>query len=335
MAFLVLWVSPNFRISENGNIRTAPRGGDFLQEWVGATIFGSADRDKLYDLNYSTAVQHDVAVVGFHWPDQDYFPMVYPPFYYQALRPLAALEYGWAMKVWLVLSGLAVSLSLWLLFRFYEPFRKSLVPGTIAAMLFVPLLTCFNMGQKSTFILLILTATFVLFHRKKPFWSGLMFGLIAFKPHLGLVIGLSMLLKRQWQFAGGAVLTVATMVGVSFYSNPPLWYDYAEVVGGMKNYVETGGYQLADSHSLWGAVQLSVSSFNAPGWLVKSMVAILGAGVVFLLWRVMRGQSNLIGESAFAAMVLATVMLSPHFYSYDLTILLLPMMLIATVMGKQ
>ncbi|MDG1874768.1 MAG: glycosyltransferase family 87 protein [Mariniblastus sp.] len=334
LAASILFVSPNFQ-SVDGGVRASPMGGDFLQEWVGAYVARSADRDKLYDLNHIKAVQHDQRVVGFSWPEKDYFPMVYPPFYYQLLRPMTVMDYCFAMKVWLFLSGLSVSFSFWLLFRFYRPSRKWLGVGGVAAMLFVPLIICLIMGQKSTFLLLILTGTFVLFYNERPFWSGLVFGLIAFKPHLGVVIGIAMLLKGRWRFAAGALTTVVAMVGVSFFVSPQLWYDYLKIVGGMGDYVETGGYLLADSHGMWGAVQLTFSQFNMPDWFIKLIALMASLVVTILLWRVIRGPSNPIGEESFAAMVLATVMLSPHFYTYDLTILLLPMLLMATSMSRR
>jgi len=258
--------------------------------------------------------------------------MVYPPFYYQALQPITLVSFQNAIKIWGVICAIAVSLAAFLLFQFYRPSRSWIGVGVLAALFFFPMITCLTMGQKSTLLLLILTATFVLLHQNKPLSAGLLFGLIAFKPHLGVVIGLTMLLKRQWAFAAGAVFSVALLVGISWWHNPSVWQDYLSVVSGMNDYVESGGYLLAQSHSLWGAMQLTFSGF-ASAWVVKVIAGAISVGVLFLLWRIMRGPvatSSKRFACQFSAMIFATVMLSPHFYTYDLTIILLPVLLIAT-----
>jgi hypothetical protein len=329
MVGLILLFSPNFKITDR--VRTAPLGGDFLQEWVGAKVFEMGEEQQLYDLKYVQAVQHDLALVGFEWPEEDYFPMVYPPFYYASLQSLSSFSYPVASRIWAVLSALALSISGLLLYWFYPPCRRVFGVCFVAALIFVPLLNCFNMGQKSTFLLLILSGTFVLLHNKRPFLAGVVFGLIIFKPHFGIVIGLTMLLKGQWKFAFGALAVVSLAFGYSWLYHGLLVSDYVRVISEMSDYVQTGGYRLSDSHSLWGTAQLTF------GWLqpviVKTIAAVLSLVVIGLLWRVMQGRIETDSPRftrQFAAMVFAMVLLSPHFYGYDLTILLLPMLLIVS-----
>ena len=97
----------------------------------------------------------------------------------------------------------------------------------------------------------------------------------------------------------------------------------------MDNYLQTQGYQLEDAHSLWGAVTLAFHS--QPLWFSKLSTVVLSLLVVCLLWRAI-GETVALNSDAFArqfsAMIIATVLLSPHFYGYDLTILLLPFLLI-------
>ncbi|MFK7769414.1 MAG: glycosyltransferase family 87 protein [Mariniblastus sp.] len=301
-----------------------------MQEWIGATIFKNGEQDRLYDPAHFKSLQHDIELVEFEWPDKNFFPMVYPPFYYAALQPLASLSYPNAMRVWAVMSAIAFSLTGFLLFKFYQPSRQLLGTWLVASLFFVPLLTCFNMGQKATFLLLILTATFVLLHHKRPFVAGAVFGLIVFKPHLGIVIGLAMLAKGQWRFATGAGVVVGAIVGSSYLMHLHLWSEYLNVVRGMTDYVQSGGYLLEDSHSLWGACQLSLSSW-LPANVIKIVVGILSIGICVTLWNILRGKiatdSSRFARQ-FAVLVLCTILLSPHFYTYDLTIMLLPMILI-------
>lgn len=334
----ILFLSPNYK-QAGEVVRSEPLGGDFLQDWVGGYVAGSAERadgERLYDLDYVKSIQHDAEVVGFEWSKEKYFPMVYPPFFYQAMQPVALIGYPIACKLWGLFCGIAISLAAFLLYRFHEPSRGRVGVGVLAALFFFPLITTLTMGQKSTLLLLILATTFLLLHHKRPLLAGLVFGLIAVKPHLGIVIGLTMLLKRQWSFAMGALLTVGILTGISWWYQPGVWNDYLGVVSGMNDYVETGGYQLAQSHSLWGASQLTFSGFAGAMW-VKLIAGVIAAGIVFLLWRTMRGPVDVSSKRfacQFSAMIFVTVMLSPHFYTYDLTILLLPFLLLTSCFSE-
>ncbi len=329
----VLTFSPNYRWDDKVP-RTDPFGGDFLQEWVGGKIVLSADRPRLYDLEFVKAFQHDDSEIGFQWPAESFFPMVYPPFHYYLVSPLSNLSYRTAVFLWAVFSALALSVTGLLAHRFYAPCRKVFSVWFVALAIFAPWLICLNMGQKSVLLLLLFTSTFLLQHQRRPFWAGLVFGLVAIKPQLGLVIGLAMVFKRQWWFVLGSACSVGVLVGISFLIEPSLWADFIQVVSGMGDYVQTSGYQLAESHSLWGATELSLSFL--PPTAVKVVAAIGSLVVVAFVGASLRGKLvPALPDYAiqFSVMVLATILISPHFYTYDLTLLLLPLLLIFSNLG--
>ena len=76
----VLLVSPNFRPERGPD--AIPYAGDFLHEWIGGYVIRAGDPARLYDREYTTALQHDPSLVGFEFRRDAYLPMVYPPFYY-------------------------------------------------------------------------------------------------------------------------------------------------------------------------------------------------------------------------------------------------------------
>jgi len=107
---------------------------------------------------------------------------------------------------------------------------------------------------------------------------------------------------------------------------PESWSDYVQVCLGFGDYVSNGGYQLENSHSLWGSMQLLLGNVNQT--LVKPFAIIAAIGVITLVTRIMSGSIELSSPRfafQFAALIVATVLISPHFYMYDLTILLLPL----------
>ena len=111
-----------------------------------------------------------------------------------------------------------------------------------------------------------------------------------------------------------------------------MWADYLKTVSGMTDYVQSGGYLLHDSHSLWGASQLSLSAW-LPDNAIKALTGILSLGVAALALTSLKGKIETASSDfarQFSVLVLAMILLSPHFYTYDLTIILLPLLLIAT-----
>ena len=325
----VLTLSPNFSASGTNalqvEVREHPLGGDLLQEYVGGHLWNS-NRTMLYDWDHSKVIQHDESIVGFAWQESGYFPMVYPPFHYQFASLSAGLEYRNFIVVWMFVGAIALSIAAFVFLSGFRDLRINSGGWLFVAMLFTPLLVSINTGQKSAILLAILTVTFILLHRERPLTAGLVFGLIAFKPYLAVLIGLVMLCKKQYRFVAGSFITLSALIGVSWIAAPTSWGEYIQVCFGFSEYISISGYQLEQSHSLWGAMQLLLGD-HAPV-LVKPLACVAAIGVLTLLGRIMTGPIELSSSRfafQFAACVIATVLISPHFYTYDLTILLLPL----------
>jgi len=347
--------SPNFR--NVGGPDASPYAGDFLQEWIGGYMVRAGDHHRLYDLAYARALQHDTDLVGFQFNEREYFPVVYPPFYYLVISPLSHLPMRTAAWVWGVFltgcfAATAVLLGRGLLFGAGHPtgIAPSLQPvdigtdtqgshGRLAAVLpwtlplavlFVPLLESLSSSQKGTLCLLILTGTFLLLRRNRPLAAGMVFGLLAFKPQLTLVIAVAMLLKRQWRFVLGGILTGVVLVGLSLAVGWDACRAYARFATATADYVQNAGYDVHKSHCLYGFFTLLFGLPPTPATKVATLLA--GCGVIYLLARTLRGplapgSPRFVAQ--FSSLIVATVLLSPHLFTYDLTVLLLPMVLLA------
>ncbi len=323
----VMAMSPNFN-EQNlpaGELRADPIGADILQDYVGGHLW-TTDREKLYDWSHSAALQHDADLIGFEWQESGYFPMVYPPFHYQFAGLGTGLKYRQFVVIQMCAIALSLSIAAFAFLAGYREIRMGAAAWLFVAILFTPLLLGINMGQKSGIILSILTVSFVLLHREKPFAAGIVFGLIAFKPYMALPIGIAMLFKKQFYFVAGSLISLAFLMGGSLIFSPDTWREYIEVCLGMGDYVSINGYQLEHSHSLWGTMQLMFGDLNPT--LVKPFAVVAAIGVITLLGRILSGPMDTSSTRfayQFSALVIATVLISPHFNTYDLTILLLPL----------
>lgn len=343
---VILACSPNF--GQHNDSVGSPLAGDFLQEWIGGYAVRTAGPTALFDIEHVRAIQHDESLVGFEWSDSEYFAMVYPPFYYLLWVPASCLPYSVAAWLFvLVMIGC-------LLFAFHLMVRSvdvcfglleksnasnrliNIFPWMlIAATIYMPLIRCITTGQKGTLCLLIFSATFYLYVRKKNFSSGLVFGLLIFKPQLAVVVGLGMVLQRNWAFLKGCLVTMAIgLVAMSLMGTDVL-LNYLQFCMGAGDYVETSGYDLYKSHCLLGFLAMlgggEATSLTKISWLISSSVIF---GLLINMFHHLRQQPfGVRAPLEFSALIIATLLITPHLFTYDLVILLLPMFLLFVLLA--
>ena len=323
---LLLWgifsFSPNFKFTDLKKTKSIPLGGDYLQEYTGGWMIAGAPskvRASPYDLEAFKQQQHDSDMTGFSWDESQYFPPVYPPFWYAAVSPLSRLDYGQAVHVWAALMTVCLIVALLLIYRFTG------VPLFLLLLLCLstPVIHSISSGQKGTLLLLIFTASFVLLKKLQPAKSGVVFALSIFKPYLGVCVGVWMMLRGDWRWVTATLVTVAAIIVLSFVTMPDLCKDYAGVVLGFGDYVKSGGYDLAKSYSLWSGWQMLISHGPTAKLLTGlTTIEVFGGALVFLR-RLSHDKDDSL-DVACAVMMLVTAITAPHFYYYDLTMLILP-----------
>ncbi len=347
----VYYFSPNFHLADTPRETSSPYAGDFLQEWLGGYIVRSGDHSRFYETSYAQHLQHDFHLVGITWDKSRYYPIAYPPFYYLLLSPLSVLSYHMAAWIWAVLMVSCfvafIALLHWsaaiptgvfacwcretiAVIPSRQRLWQTIVPWTIlAAVLFVPMLENFSSSQKGAVCLLILTCTFLLLNKGRSYLAGLVFGLLAFKPQLTLVIAVAMLLKQQWRFVFGGVTTGAVLVGLSLLVGVDVCCQYFKFATSTADYIQTCGYDLSKSHCLYGFITLLAHGESMIA--VRITTLIFTVAIIGMLALLLRGVLKLDKPRfalQFSGLVVATVLLSPHFFTYDLVVLLLPMFLL-------
>jgi hypothetical protein len=191
------------------------------------------------------------------------------------------------------------------------------------------LLDSLTSGQKGTLCLLILSATFYLLKQDRPVRAGMVFGLMAFKPQLAIVIGLAMLLKGQYRFAAAAIATALLSAAICLAAGFDVCVHYYEFCTGVGEYVHIGGYELSKSHCLYGFLTL-LAGGQATAMVKAATVAAIGLVFAMLLVS-LRGKLDTTSRrfhTQYSVLVIGTLLISPHLFTYDLTMLLLPMFLL-------
>ncbi len=315
--------------------------GDFLQEWIGGQIVRTGQRERLYDPAYAMALEHDPQLVGFAWDESEYLPMVYPPFLYALVGVFSTVPYGIAASLWAATMTATIIVSsfvlrAWLNAGGESPRTRGSGPWLLPAFLiFPPVIECLISGQKGGLCLLLIAGTCQVFQIGSKRTAGLLFGLLLFKPQFTLVFVPVMIWRREWRFLTGFAITALLLMAISLGVGWQVCGDYARFLGGAANFVNTSGYDLEKSHSLYGALALF---FGGAGPGVRVLT---GAGVLLILGRLFwhygpwrfhcasAPPTNSEGDRAatafeFAVLTLTTLLISPHLLTYDLAILLFP-----------
>lgn len=330
LLLLIFCASPNFR--PDSGPAAGPFGGDVLQEWIGGYVVRAGDHGRFYDTAYVQQLEHDERLVGFAWRESEYFPLVYPPFYYLLVSPLSLLPFHTAAILW---AGLMVAayLAAWRLFQKSAAMTGDgqAVPHWLLplSLLFMPLIESFTSSQKGSLLLLILTCTYYLLLSKRSYSAGVVFGLIAFKPHFALPIAIAMLCKGQWRFVLGGLTTGSLLVGLCLLLGLDVCRQYIAFSTQAGEYLQNAGYDLTKSHAWSGFFALLL---GGPGSAAQVMTLLASGATILIVALALRGPLDFGSRRfawQFAALIAATVLISPHLYTYDLTVLLLPLGLVA------
>jgi hypothetical protein len=325
-------ISPNFAWSEGE--REGPYAGDFIQEYVGGWIVRVGDRSRIYDTRYFRAVQHDRARTGFEWKQTAAFPPIYPPFYYLWFSPLSRLAYRDAAHLWTGLVVGALLAALALLARSDARLLRSIGWALPASLLYTPVTETIVSGQKSTWLLLLFTGTYLLVAHRRLFAAGALFGCVAFKPQLALIVALVMLVKREWRFLAGMAATGVVHAALSLFVGWEACFDWMSSMLSPISQDESDLIQR--SHNWLGFARLLTGDYSGPA--VFALALALVAATLLVLARLMPGPLGVPRSRwaiQFSAMVLATVLVSPHLYTYDLAILVLPLLLLVGELDRR
>lgn len=174
-------------------------------------------------------------------------------------------------------------------------------------------------GQNG-FLTAALVGLVVLCMDKRPLLSGVVLGLLVFKPHLGLVFPFVLLAERRWRTFMAASVTVLVLGAASimaFGVEPwQAFFLWLPIIG--EKIVVEGGVGYEKMHSLAGWMMLM-------GWkgAALPMQAVMAMAVIFSVIWVRRQPVNV--DMQRAALALAPVLLTPYIWIYDLVLLAVPL----------
>jgi hypothetical protein len=305
---------------------------DFVAFYSAGLIVRQGHSSKLYDVQEQTRVEVDLRKKA------RFMIYAYPPIDAVLFVPLTILTYGKAFLIW----G-AINVLLWLSFQhLLRPFAlapQSLPRYLVLCSFFFPLWTTLFQGQTALILLVLYSSTFVSLKRDQDFMAGVFLGLGCFKFHLVLPFALICLLRGKWKLMRGFALAGSLLVllsavvagprGVLAYVNLLMNLAKLPLIPQSQSW---GGFEyLRSTPTLKGFFGVLLSGRVAPHWISVLVTAVSAFLILFTAWRWRkedrRGSSGSLNVM-FAAAILVTLLTSLHLYVYDLTLMLLAVLLV-------
>jgi len=284
-----------------------PIGADFIDPWSASWLALHGNPGVVYDVAHLWAAER--AAVGY--PSVGFAGFHYPPTYLVMVLPLALLPYVWSLIAWTITTAGAYLAVLWKI----DPRRESIWLGIA----FPGALVNLTNGQNG-FLTLALFGGALISIESRPILSGVLFGLMSYKPQYGALIPLFLLATGRWRTLIAASVTVLLFAAVSLaLFGAQTWASFFTSITFTRHVVlEQGGSGFEKLQSAFAAAQLWGLGVK-PSYALQAAVSLLAAiSAAWIWWRTRNF------EMQAAALVTATLLMTPYMMDYDLVMLALP-----------
>lgn len=287
---------------------------DFAHFYVLGVIARERNTQALYDMDLMAAIVPR-AVPG---APVTLFPPAYGPQISLLFSPLTWLPYSTALYLWVVSSFLAYAVCCYGVWRACPRLHDR--RWTTAVLLVAAPALHFALGwtQISAIGLVCVTGAFLALRANRLFLAGVAIGMLAYKPQLGLAAAVVFIGAREWRIVlGAAVGAVAQLTVGALYWGPSILVRNVEAlrwyIGALHRVpVEPNKFHMHSWRSFFELLGLP----DQIALLAYVVVALVTAAVALGCWRA-RGPLAL----RYSVLILATILIDPHLYAYDLILL--------------
>lgn len=292
---------------------------DFVHFYSQGVITLERDAHALYDIDAMAAVVERVVPV----PVEMRFPPVYGPQVGLFFAGLALMPYKPALLLWLVLTIIGYFVCMGLIWQAADPHRQWKWLASVFALGAPGLHFTLSFGQASLIGLVCFTALWLCLRHGRPFLAGLAVGALAYKPPLGIAAAFVFVLAQEWKIVfGAATAVIAQLAAGLIYWGPGIYPAYVNALLKLPNVIATMEPDKAMMHS-WRAFFLHLGLPESAAFTMSIATSVVTIAAAVICWR-QRGAL----APRYVVLVLATLLVDPHIYAYDL-LLLMPALLVA------
>jgi alpha-1,2-mannosyltransferase len=313
LSFCILWVQ--WQASAPG---VSKLSGDFASFWTAGQLALQGHAAEAYTKLPHFALQLDLH----HDPGWGYLAFFYPPFFLLLCAGFALIGYFPALCVWLVTTLACYVAAL----RALLPRgRRGGVPVWVLFLGYPAVMINAGFGQNGFLSAGLLGGAAVWLDRR-PALAGMCLGCLAYKPQLGIIVPLALIVARRWRcfaFAAATVLVLAAAATLAFGAD--VWPAFmAAMTDARRDWMEPPNpLYLIYWITVFGAIRLHGGSL-ALAYGAQAAVTVVAA---FMLLRALslRPPGARSGRAEIAAIAACIPFCSPFMLEYDLIILAVPM----------
>jgi hypothetical protein len=277
---------------------------DFCWIWVSGVFAASSDPSQVYDFGIYSAAQSAVVEPMAGAP---FFHFNYPPTALFFTYLLGFLPYLAAYAVWI---GATLGLYLGTI---YAIVRRP--AALIAAVLPIAVSENALLGQNGFLTAALVGSSLVLLERR-PACSGLLIGLLTYKPHFGVLFPLALGASRKWRALGSAMISsVALGAAATVAFGCRGWPVFIGSLFSRNASLSPDSEVQLNLQSVYGLVHWAGAG-TWISWAAHLTIAAVVAAIVCTVW----ARPIAYGLKA-AILCLGSVTVSPYLLGYDLCIL--------------
>ncbi|UYV39346.1 DUF2029 domain-containing protein [Rhodobacteraceae bacterium D3-12] len=234
-----------------------------------------------------------------------FMPWTYPPQFNLITQGLAIFPAGIGYALFIALGMAALVCTL---------YRLSSQHAAAAILLTLPAwLMNIRAGQNGFLTALLFALTFLLILRARPAAGGGALGLLAYKPHLGLGVGLVALFRGGWKLVLSAALTLLfTLALATWVYGVEIWPAFLQSVRDSGAFLRAGAYPMERMTSVFALL----TSFGIGPAIALPAQALMALTCLSLVgYALLRSWPM---PYVLALSVIAGLGVSPYGYDYDL-----------------
>jgi hypothetical protein len=305
--------------------------GDFSALYTAGLLLRAGEGKSLYDRHEQWRAQRSFASnVDIR---KGPMPFIRPPFEALLFLPLAYFSYPVALAIWSLVKVALLWLTAWLLPR-PQPFAR-IYPTWMEAALclgYFPVFLDLFQGQDAVLLLLLVAAALTCLQSGRNAAAGAVLSMGLFKFHLVIPVATMFWLAGRSRFLAGFLPGAAALVALScVISGVNVLYTYPSYLLSLNRATGAGVVTAQSMPNLRGVLTAFLGRAPYPGpihWLLLP-VAIAAVVMAARFWRavVSTGFPGL--ALGYCLALLVAILTSYYAYSYDMTLLAIPLLLLS------
>ncbi len=311
--FLVTLIASNSFLEPSKALRWNMLGYDFRTWYIAGTLAREGRSVEFYDLKSIERFDRQLARDHGLDLDQGIGPIFNPPFFAWIFAPLTRWSYPTALKIWYAFSAGCLVLSAFMMSRMLCGVTTGAIPSAKAdptgnkatALILILLATSMPAVQalvhaQNTFLsLLMLTCVVTCWRSGHAFGAGLLAGFLFYKPQLGAVVAVGLIVTMGWRAVIGLVITGVLLILLNVLTLPGSLTDFFVKMPANLRWLQEEHIYAWKRHATFQGFWRTLLQWGEAG-PVKGLVRFLSTGCMVatavgvgrLLWRFRKGMGT-------------------------------------------